>query len=66
VSGWWRGACWFSTDPSGFLTTQPKSGIREGLDDEGTREDVLYVARELEQEPTAIGISAHLLAVARR
>lgn len=34
--------------------------------DEGAREDVLYVARQLEQEPTAIGTSAHLLALARR
>jgi SAM-dependent methyltransferase len=38
----------------------------ETLDDELAREDVLRVARALEQEPTTIGTSAHLLAIARR
>jgi SAM-dependent methyltransferase len=38
----------------------------ELLDDELVREDVLRVARALEQEPSTIGASAHLLALARR
>jgi SAM-dependent methyltransferase len=37
----------------------------ETLDDESARQDVLEVARILEQEPTVIGMSAHLLAIAR-
>jgi SAM-dependent methyltransferase len=36
------------------------------LADEAAREDVSYVARVLEREPTAIGVSAHLLAIAHR
>lgn len=40
--------------------------LEEQLDDELVREDVLRVARALEQEPTTIGTSAHLLAIARR
>jgi SAM-dependent methyltransferase len=35
------------------------------LDDELVREDVLRVARALEEEPTTIGTSAHFLAIAR-
>jgi len=38
----------------------------EMLDDELVLEGVLRVARELEQEPTTIGTSAHLLSIARR
>jgi len=38
----------------------------EHLDDELAREDVLRVARALEQEPTTIGTSAHILVIARR
>jgi ubiquinone/menaquinone biosynthesis C-methylase UbiE len=40
--------------------------VDDRLDDELVREDVLRVARALEQEPTTIGTSAHFLAVARR
>ena len=40
--------------------------VRDAWDDEKTRADVLQVARVLEQEPTAIGVSSHLLVVARR
>lgn len=39
--------------------------IRDAWDDEQTRANVLRVARALEQEPTAIGVSSHLLVVAR-
>jgi SAM-dependent methyltransferase len=38
----------------------------ETLDDDAAREDVLAVARMLEREPTVMGMSAHLLAIARR
>jgi SAM-dependent methyltransferase len=38
----------------------------ESLADEAAFEDVLRVARALEREPSAVGVSAHLLAVARR
>lgn len=38
----------------------------ETLDDPDAFEDVLRVARALEQEPATIGTSAHLLALARR
>lgn len=40
--------------------------LEEHLDDELVFEDVLRVARVLEQEPTTIGTSAHFLAMARR
>jgi ubiquinone/menaquinone biosynthesis C-methylase UbiE len=40
--------------------------LRDAWDDEQTRANVLQVARALEQEPTAIGVSSHLLVVARR
>jgi hypothetical protein len=40
--------------------------VRDAWDDEQTRANVLHVARVLEQEPTAIGVSSHLLVVARR
>jgi ubiquinone/menaquinone biosynthesis C-methylase UbiE len=38
----------------------------ETLDDESAREDVMRVARVVEQEPAIIGASAHFLAIARR
>ena len=57
---------------AGF-TVEPVYGVegpgwllRDAWDDEQTRADVLRVARTLEQEPTAIGVSSHLLVVARR
>lgn len=37
----------------------------ETLDDEASFEDVVLVARALEREPAAVGVSAHLLAFAR-
>jgi ubiquinone/menaquinone biosynthesis C-methylase UbiE len=40
--------------------------LRDAWDDEDTRANVLRVARVLEQEPTAIGVSSHLLVAARR
>jgi SAM-dependent methyltransferase len=40
--------------------------MRDAWDDEETRANVLHVARMLEEEPTAIGVSSHLLVVARR
>jgi ubiquinone/menaquinone biosynthesis C-methylase UbiE len=40
--------------------------MRDAWDDEQTRANVLRVARVLEQEPTTIGVSSHLLVVARR
>jgi hypothetical protein len=40
--------------------------VRDAWDDEETRRNVLFVARVLEQEPTVIGVSGHLLVVARR
>jgi SAM-dependent methyltransferase len=40
--------------------------VRDAWDDEETRRNVLFVARVLEQEPTVIGLSSHLLVVARR
>lgn len=39
--------------------------IRGAWEDEETRANVLTVARVLEQEPTAIGVSSHLLVVGR-
>jgi hypothetical protein len=36
------------------------------LDDGAARERLLHVLRRLETEPTVIGASAHMLAVARR
>jgi hypothetical protein len=38
----------------------------ERWDDEVYREGMLLAARQLEQEPTVIGVSAHLLTVARK
>ena len=38
----------------------------ELFDDPALREHVLWAARAVEQEPTLLGVSAHLLAVARR
>jgi ubiquinone/menaquinone biosynthesis C-methylase UbiE len=40
--------------------------LRDAWEDEETRANVLHVARLLEQESTAIGVSSHLLVVARR
>ncbi|HYY04287.1 MAG TPA: class I SAM-dependent methyltransferase [Gaiellaceae bacterium] len=40
--------------------------LGERLDDELVREDVLAVARAIEQEPSVIGASGHLLAIAHR
>ena len=40
--------------------------LRDAWDDDQTRTNVLRVARVLEQEPTTIGVSSHLLVVARR
>ena len=40
--------------------------IWEQWDDESYRESILLAARQLEQEPTAIGVSGHLLTFARR
>jgi SAM-dependent methyltransferase len=40
--------------------------LEERLDDKLVRDDVIRVARVLEQEPTVIGTSAHLLALGRR
>ena len=36
------------------------------LDDEGSRNRLLHVLRRLEREPSLIGMSAHLVSVARR
>ena len=40
--------------------------LADRWDDPGGRENVLFVARAVEEEPTLLGLSAHLLAVARR
>jgi SAM-dependent methyltransferase len=40
--------------------------LEERLEDELVRDDVMRVARALEQEPSTIGTSAHLLAIGRR
>jgi ubiquinone/menaquinone biosynthesis C-methylase UbiE len=40
--------------------------IWERWDDESYRESILLAARQLEQEPTAIGVSGHLLTFARK
>jgi SAM-dependent methyltransferase len=51
----------------GVFGVEGPGWLLEGqLDDELVLADVLRVARELEQEPTTIGTSAHLLAIARR
>jgi hypothetical protein len=36
------------------------------LDDAGARERLLHVLRRLETEPTLLGLSAHILAIAHR
>jgi ubiquinone/menaquinone biosynthesis C-methylase UbiE len=40
--------------------------LRDRWDDERGRAAILRAARALEREPTAVGVSAHLLAIARR
>jgi SAM-dependent methyltransferase len=51
----------------GFFGVEGPGWVRaESLDDERTFEDVVRVARAVEQEPAIIGASAHFLAVARR
>jgi len=40
--------------------------VRDVWDDPTRREDVLRAARAVEQEPTLLGLSAHLLAIAHR
>jgi ubiquinone/menaquinone biosynthesis C-methylase UbiE len=40
--------------------------VADRWDDERAREHILRVAREVEQEPTVIGTSSHLLAVGRK
>jgi SAM-dependent methyltransferase len=51
----------------GFFGVEGPGWVRaESLDDERIFEDVVRVARVLEQEPAIIGASAHFLAVARR
>jgi SAM-dependent methyltransferase len=51
----------------GFFGVEGPGWVRaESLDDERIFEDVVRVARVLEQEPAIIGASAHFLVVARR
>jgi SAM-dependent methyltransferase len=51
----------------GLFGVEGPGWLVSGLwDDPERREHMLQVARAVEQEPTAIGVSAHLLAVARR
>lgn len=51
----------------GFFGVEGPGWVRaESLDDERVFEDVVRVARVLEQEPAIIGASAHFLVVARR
>ena len=53
-------------DVVGVFGVEGPGWLVRGLwDDERAREDILLVARTIEQEPTVIGTSAHLLAVAR-
>lgn len=40
--------------------------VEERMNDPRRRADVLYVARSIQSEPSMLGVSAHLLAVARR
>ena len=40
--------------------------LDEWLDDEAGRERLLHVVRRLEKEPSLIGATAHIIAIARR
>jgi ubiquinone/menaquinone biosynthesis C-methylase UbiE len=44
----------------------PAQLVRDLCDDPERRDDVLRVARTIEQEPTLLGLSSHLLVVARK